>query len=198
VIEGETDDPPKAESATQERLAKAGDNVEDFITDTGRRTLRLLDDSVMDMLFSRGSITGDMYAAGQRYERDWYESGLATSGTVDLSNERVDGGQHVLEPGRRLDALTRWKSANISVGDVHRRALVCLVLLGEDLEHYGRRTSNRISRKDAVIAAITAMQLALQQLDQSYYGKRETRTTSAHSADYRPGLPPIDNSRPRE
>ncbi len=186
MSEGETDDPPKAESATQERLAKAGENVEDFITDTGRRTKRLLDGSVLDLLLNRGSITGDMYAAGLRYYRDWYESGLAASGTVDLSNERVDGGQRVLEPGRQLDALTRWKRANIAVGDMHRRALICLVLLGEDLEHYGRRTSNRVSSKDAKIAAITALQLALQQLDQSYYGKRKPRTASAHSHDYRP------------
>lgn len=175
------------EGPTPQREAMAGDQVEDFVTDSGRRTRRLLDGDVLELLNTRGSITGDQFVAGRTFYQDWYEAGLAASGVIDPSREVVDGGTHKPVSERQLDAMWRWKRAVQNIGKIHSKPLICLVLLDETLLNYGRRVFGRHQEKQATVAAITALQLALQALDWHYHGQRKTpRTQTSHLPDYRP------------
>ena len=142
-------------TATPERLAKAGADIEDFIADTGARTKRMLDGSVLDMLASRRSISGDQYAAGCRLYADWYHAGLASSGVIDPARVVVDGGQSAGANDRILDAAGRFKKALLAVGKVHSHPLVNIVLLAQRLEDYGRNRYGVTDAKDARLKAIT-------------------------------------------
>lgn len=184
----------KPDEPTPERLKLAGDAVEDFVTDTGRHTVRMMDDSVLDYLNNRGCITGDQYHAGSQFYADWYYSGLANSGVIDPGRVVVDGGPGAQASDKKLDAMTRWKDAVQAVGRVHSAVLVAVVLLGERLDHYGRRRFKQTNRERQRLTAITALQLALEALDGHYYGKRRARTVSAHAEGYRPGIEPLDKS----
>ena len=175
---------------TPERLAKAGDATGEHVTESGRRTVRMLDGSQVSMLFERGSLNADQFNAGERFYADWYFAGLAASGVIDPARDVVDGGKIETMTERRLAALGRWQSAVQGVGKMHSQALTCIVLLDEPLEVYGRRYHKRASRKDATIAAITVLQVALAQLDLYYYGERSTRTGASHAPDYRPSIEP--------
>lgn len=180
-------------TATPERLAKAGADIEDFIADTGARTKRMLDGSVLDMLASRRSISGDQYAAGCRLYADWYHAGLASSGVIDPARVVVDGGQSAGANDRILDAAGRFKKALLAVGKVHSHPLVNIVLLAQRLEDYGRARYGLADGKDSRLKAITTLQDALTSLDHHYYGQRHTGTKASHLDDYKPG---IDNSTP--
>lgn len=193
------EDPPAAgDGPTPERLAMADGQTEPFISDSGRRTVRMLDRSVLDMLNNRGSISGDQYVAGSQFYEDWYTAGLAASGVIDPAREVVDGGLLQTQTDHQLDALFAWKRAMQAVGIIHSHSLVSLVLLEESLLSYGRRVFNRTQEKQATVAAITALQLALSALDLHYHGQRRLGTRASHSDGYRPNIPPIDNTGSRD
>jgi hypothetical protein len=190
------DDELPIDGPTLERLAKAKGQHEDFITDSGRRTKRLLDGDVLEVLNSRGSITGDQYVAGKTFYQDWYEAGMAASGVIDPARVVVDGGTHKPVSDRQLDALWRWKRAVQGIGFIHSKPAICLVLLDEPLLDYGRRVFKRQQEKQATVAAITALQLSLQALDYHYHGQRRTGTRTFHGPDAEVGIPPIDTQGP--
>jgi hypothetical protein len=190
------DDELPIDGPTLERLAKAKGHYDEFITDSGRRTKRMLDGDVLELLNGRGSITGDQYVAGKTFYQDWYKSGLAASGVVDVAREVVDGGTHKPVSDHQLDALFRWKRAVQAIGIVHSKPVICLVLCDEPLLDYGRRVFRRQQEKQATVAAITALQLGLQALDYHYHGQRRTGMRTFHGADSEVGIPPIDSRDP--
>lgn len=183
------------EGPTPQREARAGDMLEEFVAKGGRRTVRLLDGSVLELLNSRGSITADQYNAGWSFYESWYIAGMAASGAVDPSREVVDGGQHKPVTDRQLDAMWRFKRAIQAVGIVHSKALICMVLLDEKPVDYGRRVYKRTQEKQATVAGITALVDALTALDFHLYGARKSpRMSSAHMPDYRPTQMPEPES----
>ena len=173
---------------TKERLRKAGDEVEDFITDTGKRTKRMQD--VLDMLASRRVITGDQYTAGRQLYEDWYQAGLAASGVIDPAKEVVDGGRMDNLTDRVLDATGRFTKALVAVGKIHSNALINIVLMGEALVEYGWRMDHYKDTERAKLAAIIRLKAALSELDNHYYGQRRTKSGASHIADYRPVIQP--------
>lgn len=175
--------------ATPERLKLAGkDGFEEFVTETGARTKRMLDGSVLDNLASRKAITGDQYAAGAQLYQDWYLAGFASSGVIDPSKDIVDGGVIAGANDRLLDAAGRFAKALIAVGKVHSHPLINIILIEQPLNEYGLKRFAIKDEKDARLKAITALQLALEQLDYHYYGQRKTKGGSSHVADYRPSI----------
>jgi hypothetical protein len=164
---------------TPQRLAMAGDDVEDFVTSAGRLTKRLLDGHPLERMNNRGMLSGDQYVAGWAFCEDHYFSGLEANGVVDPTREIVDGGTHKPMNDRQLDALFRWKRAVQAVGPIHSRVLICMLILEESALSYGRRTYRRTQAKGAKLAANTALVDALQSLDWHYHGQRRNPTRSA-------------------
>lgn len=181
-----SDDEEAVLKPTDERLRKAGDAVEDFVTDTGRRTYRVQD--VLDMLSSRRIISGDQYSAGKQVYEDWYYGGLAASGVVDPSRDVVDGGTHKPTTESQLERLKDFTAAITSIGKVHANVIISIVLAGETLERYGRRTFRQRDAERAKLQATAALVGALSQLDYYYHGRRHTRGGAAHTQDYRPTM----------
>lgn len=179
-----------ADGPTVERLRKAMGEVEEFITDTGRRTHRMLDGSVLDMLLSRGAISADLYHAGAQFYEDWYLSGMAASGVIDPGRVVVDGGQHQRESDRKLDAMTRWKFAVRKLGMLHSQVLTEVVLCDTGLVAYGRRRYAETNDNRARLRATTSLINALTELDLIYYGQRQSRMRRSHAEDYRPTIQP--------
>lgn len=178
---------------TRERLRKARDQWERLIIEIGdgeskvsSLTYRMLDGSVLDNLASRKVITGDQYTAGVQLYQDWYLAGFASSGVIDPSKDVVDGGVIAGANDRVLDAAGRFAKALLAVGKVHSHPLINIILIEQPLNEYGLRRFSLKDEKDARLKAITALQLALEQLDYHYYGQRKTRGGSAHMDDYRP------------
>jgi hypothetical protein len=192
--------PDDTNEPTPERLAKAGEEgFEDFITDTSRRTKRMLDGSVLDMLASRRSISGDQYTAGMQLFEDWYGAGFAASGVIDPTNDVVDGGQvdHVTD--HVLDCAGRFAKALMAVGKVHSGVLVDVVLLEVPLAVFGAKRHGYKDRKDASLAAVVSLRDALTALDHHYHGLRKTRSRSTHTDDYRPTIDGgLDSPTPRD
>ena len=172
---------------TPERLRHAGDDVEDFITDTNKRTRRIQD--TLDMLASRRKITGDQYTAGRELYDDWYKSGLAASGVVDPARIVVDGGKFEFMTDVAIDALGRFAKAIKHVKDVHAHALTNIVLIGVSLAEYAWKYEGYTDVENAKIAATTRLRAALTELDYFYYGHRKTKRGSSHAPDYRPTIP---------
>lgn len=181
---------------TPQRRAMAGDMLEDFLPKDGKLTVRLLDDSVIESLYTRGSLSGDQYVAGSTFYSDWYEAGLSGSGVIDPMREVVDGGTHKPVSDRQLDALFRFKRAILAIGSQHSKAAIAMVIIGEKPEQYGRREHHRKPLKDARTAGITSLQNALSELDVHYYGQRRNRTRTFHGPDSEAGIPPIDTRGP--
>ena len=153
---------------TPERIARANGEYELFITDENRRTERMLDGSVLDLLNNRGSISNGQYSAGVAYYRDAYLAGLMASGVIDPSREVVDGGTHKGITDIQLDAHHRWQRATKAIGKTHSNTLICILLHEELLKDFGLKLSGRSTAKDCTIAAVTAVQLALLELDNYY------------------------------
>lgn len=191
ILEFSSIDP---QTATPERLEKAGDEVEDFITDTSRRTKRMMDKSVLDLLLSRSELTGAQYHAGMRYQHD-FETAYKGIAALDTTKEAVDGAQHLGHTDNQLDAMSRWHKATRAVTVTHAHALKAILIYEVPMVEYGRRCFNYRDEKDARLAAKVALVRALDQLDIHYHGKRRGIYRKSHREDYRPG---IDNSAPRD
>lgn len=175
---------------TPERLRMAGEAVEAFKPEENEnwRAIRLLDNHVLEFLRKRESITGDQYSAGNQFFSDWYYGGMANSGVIDPGRVIVDGG--LIEPAgdRKLFALGRWTKAVQAIGKVHSTTLIDLVLTEQPLHQWGARRFGQANRGRARAAAITALVLALEQLDLHYHGPRRTKARSVHVDDYRPTI----------
>lgn len=182
---------------TKERLRQAkGEHervVMEHVYPDGRKetatTERMLDGSVLDRLASRGSITGDQYNAGAVFYADWYASGLAASGVVDLEKPIVDNSPKP-DPTSRMDAQTRYAKAVKAIGIVHSLPLTCMILSEESLEAYGRRRLGYKNPKDCRTAAVTALRISLDALDMYYHGDRRHRYGASHVSGYRPEIKP--------
>jgi len=181
VIEGEE----KIAVPTPERMAKAGENIEDFETDSGRKTKRIQD--VLDMLLSRRVIHADLYSAGRRLRKDWHMSGLSEIGAVDPEKIVVDGGGGEFMSDKKLDAARRWAKAMLSVGK-HSKVLLAVVLLDEPLASYGWRIDGHKDYNRAKLAATTRLKAALEELDYRYHGVKETKETHWRATDAKPIL----------
>ena len=182
-------DPDERLGPTRERLRMAADDEIETVTATENehwQAVRLLDNHPLEYLRRRECITGDQYSAGQQFYSDWYFGGLAASGVIDPGRVIVDGGQIEPTGDRRLFALSRWQKAVRGVGLVHSTTLTDLLLTEQPLHAWGARRFRQANRGRAKSAAITALVLALEQLDVHYHGPRRTRTRSAHAEDSRP------------
>lgn len=183
---------------TKERLAHAGRDVEAFSPDENInwQTIRMLDGSPLEKLATAGQknerrgITGPQYSAGKRYYADWYYSGLAASGVVDPTRDRVDGGTYKDISDKRMAAQTRFNRACKAIGDVHRHVLDDIVLMESPLSAYAIRFEGQYERKyDRQVATLTALRLALDALDVHYNGHPSDRgVRRSHAADYRPKI----------
>lgn len=183
-------EPDQPVGPTPERLAKAGDDVDEFVTDSGRRTMRLMDGSVLDQLEKAGVLTGDQYNAGCAIYSDWYFSGLAFSGVIDPGKEVVDGGNKDPTNEKQMASLTRYARAIQHLGMVHSHVVTNVVLLEVTREEYGFRRWGQRSPKLARLATNTALIGALEELDRFYYGRRDVKMRHAGAPDYRPNLYP--------
>lgn len=181
------------EGPTPQRLAMAEGEIEDYLPEEGRITVRMLDGSAVAMLFNRGVIDADEYNAGEQFYGDFYDAGFASSGVIDPARDVVDGGPVTRENDRRIDAATRFKTALQAVGRVHSRALIDVVLFDVKLEAFGLKRYRKRDPKDARLAAQVALKGALGELANHYYGKRRTRTQASHADGYRPVSPPPDS-----
>lgn len=168
---------------TPQRKAMADDEIEP--SEDGK-TIRFLDGSVLDSLFSRKNIDGDQYNSGRQFYMDWYNSGLSASGVIDLDRPIVDGSGKLNTSDIMHDAMKAHEAAKAHVGPVHYRVLEALLLKEEGLEPFGRRRFGYGTRRDAVTAAIAVLRLALEHLVDHYFKRRRPQTMSAHAYGYRP------------
>lgn len=188
--------PDERMGPTRERLRMAAEDeieIVSAIENEHWQAVRLLDNHPLEYLRRRECITGDQYSAGQQFYSDWYFGGLAASGVIDPGRVIVDGGQ--IEPAgdRRLFALSRWQKAVRQVGKVHSTTLIDLILTEQKLHAWGARRFNQANRERARQAAITALVLALEQLDVHYHGNKRNQMRAAHAEDYRPNIIPTES-----
>lgn len=178
--------------ATKERLAKAGEDVEEFKTETGRATVRLLDGSILDALISKAEqypINGNQYAAGRQLHSDWDMAGAGKIGAVDTTREAVDGGQAKDMTAKAMDAQGRYRRAIKAVGHTHAHVLFHVVLMEERLELYGQKWCCHQSKKLAKVAAKEALRRALTELAFHYgFAKKPEGRFVSHAFDYKPTI----------
>lgn len=176
---------------TEQRRARAGEAIEPFVSDSGRRTARIMDGSLLDLLLSRGKIASDHYTAGARFYADWYHGGLANSGVMDPAKERVDGGTHKPQSDEQLTALWQFVRAVRAIGRHHADPIISLVCFEETRESYAARRFNYHQRQGARAACDVVLLMALAQLVDHYQGPPRpvrARTRSSHAPDYRPKI----------
>lgn len=173
---------------TKERLRHAGEDVEEFITDTNRRSYRL--NEVLDTLLRKRAITYDQKLAGDQIYSDWYDAGLSGSGAIDPSRDVVDGGQMQTHSDFVLAAMDRFNKAIARLSPIHLDAITMIVLLQvETLAQFGARVHLYKDKADASVAGASTVRDALSTLDYYYYGKRTTRMKATHVDGYRPTIP---------
>lgn len=178
---------------TPERLAMAGDAIETFIADTGRRTVRVLDGSVLDLLMSRGKINADHYTAGMQFYSDWYVGGLANSGVIDPAKERVDGGTHKPQADEQLSALWSFVRAVHAIGHQLADPVISMVCFDETRASYCRRKYGQTQEQTANAVSTAVLLMGLAALVDHYRGPApptRQRTRASHvQPDWRPRIP---------
>lgn len=176
---------------TPERRAIAGSAIESFVADSGRRTARVMDGSLLDLLMSRGKINSDHYTAGAQFYSDWYHGGLANSGVIDPAKERVDGGTHKPQADEQLAALWSFVRAVTAIGPFHADPIIALVCFEEDRVSYVRRKFGVAREQTAHAIANSVLLVALAALVDHYQGpprSTKRRTRSSHVDGYRPRI----------
>ena len=156
--------------------------VKDEKRDVLRRsaTVRLLDDDLLSYLFHRKQIDLDEFECGQQYVRHHSLSGLA-GGVVDLSQERVDGGEHKPSSETRLWHLQKWMALDRAVGTTHGKVLrACLLPPFMSLEDYGRQKGKRKNAKQAKEWTASRLTAALEELVIVILGERKGRPAHVH------------------
>ena len=176
---------------TPERLAKAGRQVEPVASETGFKTLRMLDGSVLEALATLGQkaprkgITGDQYYAGCRYYADHYLAGLQASGVIDPGRVVVDGGgRDENREERRLSAMSRFNAALRAIDRYSRDILSDVVLRDMPLNEYAERFRSFPLARERRAIALQRLRDALDQLDAHYNLPRRERVRTAHAPDY--------------
>lgn len=182
---------------TPERLAKAGEDVEEFTADKSEnwRAIRMLDKHPLENWLKRGKIDADQYAAGMKFRGDWEQSGQANSGVIDPGRVIVDGGQVDYVNDLSLDAQERFKNAVQAVGLVNSMVLTDAILLETlTVEEIGRKYRRYKNEKQAIQSGQDLIWSALKALDYHYYGKRTDKraTRHSHAPDYRPGIHAVE------
>ncbi len=171
---------------TPQRLAKAGRSVEPVESSTGYQTIRMLDGSPLEQLATLGKrnprkgITGEQYHAGSRYFADAYAAGIFASGVPDLSQVRVDGGQHKDVPIHRLEALSRFNDALKALDKASAAILSDVVLREVELVKFAERFRSFRQARERRAIALHQLRHALDQLDEFYYPPRRDRIRSAN------------------
>lgn len=170
---------------TPERLAKAGRAVEPVESETGFETIRMLDGSPLERLATLGKktprkgITGDQYHAGCRYYADAYQAGMFASGVLDLTAERVDGGQHKDISNQRLEALSRFNDALKILDRDFAHILSDVVLSEVPLNLYADRFRKYPQARERRAVALHMLRCALDRLDEHYYPPRRDTIRSS-------------------
>lgn len=175
---------------TPERLARAGRDVEPFIPERGRPTVRLLDGSPLEKLATRKEISGDQFHAGSRYYRDWYLAGFAASGVIDMSRERVDTSDTPDISNEALAAQTRYAHALKRLDGDSAHILSDVVLTEVPLNVYADRFREFPQPRERRAIALNLLRKALSQLDRHYNPPRRNQMTSAHEEGTRPIILP--------
>jgi hypothetical protein len=137
------DEQPERIGPTVERLRQAriaGDDAVTYIaTEEAVAVPRMLDGNVLELLLSRGAIDSEEYACGNEFFRHWYQSGLAASGVVDPTRDRVDGGKMESQSETALWHLQKWQRMVQGVGPIHSQVLCDCLLIGTSLTEFGLR-----------------------------------------------------------
>lgn len=186
---------------TKERLRHAGEDVEAFSPDenVNFKTLRMLDGSPLEKLATAGrnndrkGITGEQYHAGARYFADAFHAQLLASGVIDPTKQRVDCEGYKDIPDRRLAAQTRFNRACKAIGPVHQFVLDDVVLAESPIHVFADRFRQFSRHRDRMVAALTALRMALDALDIHYNGNRRmAQAYHSHADNYRPTLSPVE------
>jgi len=177
-------------SPTPERMSRAGLDFEFFNADIDQHThydtIRLTDESALEKM--RGTLTGDQYNACNMFYCDWYVSGMAASGVIDLTREYVDHYRAVEMSDRKLDAMTRFNAAMRGVGRLPLRPIIAIVLFNVRFADYGRRYGPHSNSKLATVWAKGQFDGAANALVYHYFGRRDQQVVTAHAEDYRPRM----------
>lgn len=123
----------------------------------------------LDRYFARGRLDADQFAAGERLRSDWYRAGLETRITpVYGPKVSASGGAfgHTAMSELQAMARQRWRRALEAVGGALAAVLVDVVCLERGAGEVGRRFGR--AGRNAEIAGMTALQLALDGLAQHY------------------------------
>jgi hypothetical protein len=184
---------------TPERLAKAGENVEEFSpSDAVNFKAKRMLDAPIDVLRQRGKktpakgITADQYNAGFRYYSDWYQAGFSASGAVDTAKERVDcEGKHDMSE-RVLAALTRFNHA-IKVLDYDAKHILDdVVLMETPLNIYSDRFREFAQHRERRAIALMLIRKGLDQLARHYWPPRRDGIRSQMEPGSRATIQPME------
>lgn len=184
---------------TPERVRQAADEVEMIPDPTNKNvnpahknTIRMMDGSPLDRMLSREDITAQQHAAGEQLAKD-YERSRLTVGAMDMTRDVVDGGKADNASDQRAFYLKRYEEALYAIGEDNGHALIWLVIFGKKLEEYATWKWGYRRLRDARVASLTALRLALDALDRHYHRGRKARTVASHAEDYRPEIAPSDS-----
>lgn len=174
-----------AEVPTVERLMHAGEavRIETYsrsvevvrdgraIADTVAAQRLRIDDGPLARLRTRGllatgtdaaqrnAILGD---AGERYRRHWYHAGLDGLRTLDISRERVSGGQSgLLRTERQVAHFQLFGRAVAAMPEETRRVVDAIVLHDRDPIEIGRDVSGYRQDKQATAVALYVLRSGL-------------------------------------
>jgi hypothetical protein len=180
---------------TKERILQAAGVVDDFKTDTGRKTKRL--GALLDYMSNKGQINANQYAAGQKAHAEWYAAGFAPIGAVDLSRVRVDGGGVFDATSYRMDNAKKFSDAMVAIGLMGARAFRAMVLHEMSACEYGQTHYGYKDRAAATSAAYAVLRDSLSGLDIHYTGGARSNMgkTVSHMA---PGMRPTNRPEERE
>jgi hypothetical protein len=161
---------------TPERLLKAGDDVEDFVSDDDKLTRRMLDGSLLNKMLSRDTIDGEQYNAGVKYYKDWYLGGFAASGVVDPSKPFVDGGDPTAGQATRIYHANRFGKAAIAIGRVLASVVGDAILHEQRIDFLAQRYSKSTDRDRSRADVYQGIRLGLDALALYYFGPRRSRS----------------------
>lgn len=173
---------------TPERLAKAGDDVMEFISDTGRRSIRMKDSPLDRLAFGKNpKINGPQYHAGLRYYENAYMAGMMPSGVIDPSKERVDGGNFMNMSDAKVAAMTRHEHVLRILPYEYFHILDAVVINEIPISQYAMRFQNFSERRERIAVSIDRLCNALNILEKHYNPPRRDKGIRASSMDgYRP------------
>lgn len=177
--------------ATPQRVKQAGSSIEFIPTGkAGGKTPRMVD-WPLAQLQEDGDIDPIQYEAGEKYYRDWYNSGLLPSGAIDYAKDKVDTSRTDYEPQFRLEAKQAFHAAVKVNGPLVKPIVdaVCLfgakpsddefVIVDDDLAEQVRKLLKRSTRYRRV-GIIAVLQIGLDALAVSYRMKRVEQPFNKH------------------